>query len=105
MANAEALRIEVVYAFPGVQHLVSLNLAVNATAREAVQRSGLSKKFPEIEISGYALGIYGKPITPEQLLRDGDRVEIYRPLQADPKQARRDRVNRSRVLAKQARPK
>ena len=105
MANAEALRIEVVYALPGMQHLVSLNLGVNATAREAVQRSGLSKKFPEIETDGCALGIYGVRITLDHVLRDGDRVEIYRPLQADPKQARRDRVNRSRVLAKQARPK
>ncbi|MGH8313045.1 MAG: RnfH family protein, partial [Gammaproteobacteria bacterium] len=61
-----------------------------------VQLSGLQQKYPEIAATACRLGIFGRAVVPQQLLRDGDRVEIYRPLQVDPKQARRKRAHAQR---------
>lgn len=87
--------IEVVYAHAARQYLVRLDLLEGATAAEAVRRSGLLAKMPETEVTCCRLGIFGRVVEPEQPLHDGDRVEIYRPLQADPKLARRARARRA----------
>lgn len=88
------LRIEVVYALPHTQDLVALELAPGAIAREAVEASGVLGRHREIDAVGMLLGIFGKRIRPEQTLRDGDRIEILRPLAQDPKDARRLRARR-----------
>lgn len=90
------LRIEVVYARSDVQQVAALELAAGATVHDAVRLSGLLQKFPEIKAMHWPLGIFGRPVVPEQLLRDGDRVEIYRRLHLDPKQARRERARNQR---------
>jgi hypothetical protein len=64
------------------------------TARQAVERSGILQRFPEIDLDQVNLGIFGQVVSPDAGLRDGDRVEIYRPLIAEPKQARRERAQR-----------
>ena len=81
--------IEVVYALPGRQRVVRLQLERPMSAEEAVRASGLLGEFPELAGQVLALGIYGRRVDGTQVLRAGDRVEIYRPLRVDPRVARR----------------
>ncbi len=84
------MRVEVVYALPQRQERVSLELAPESTVLDAIQASGLLQRLPQIDIE--RVGVWGRPVSPQTLLRDRDRVEIYRPLLADPKQVRRERA-------------
>ncbi len=87
------IEIEVVYALPHHQDVVMVRMPEGATVREAVEASGLLLKYPEIEPGGRnKLGIYNKLAKPDTVLRERDRVEIYRPLIADPKALRRQRA-------------
>ncbi|HEY7743725.1 MAG TPA: RnfH family protein [Burkholderiales bacterium] len=90
--SPDAIRVEVAYALRDRQALLDLTLERGATAREAVERSGILRRFPEIDLARVTLGIFGAIVSPDARLRDGDRVEIYRPLMADPKQMRRRRA-------------
>ena len=83
------MRVWVVYALPDRQSVQELELPESATVAEAVARSGLLQKFPEIAERPLACAIYGRAVVDSQVLRAGDRVEILRPLQADPKERRR----------------
>ena len=89
---AVMLEIEVVYVLPGKQVLKKMNVQNGCTAREAVCQSGLDEIFSELDLQTAPLGIFGKSVKDETLLRDKDRIEIYRPLLIDPKEARRKRV-------------
>jgi hypothetical protein len=91
-----ALRVEVVYALPSGEDAVTLALAAGATAWEAVRASGVLGRHPEIDPGQQAVGIHGRRVAPQTRLRDGDRVEIYRPLIVDAKEARRRRAFRRR---------
>lgn len=88
----ELMRIEVAYAKAEQQVIVVLDLPENSTVEAAINASGLLARFPEIELS--AVGIFGKASELHQLLKTGDRVEIYRPLHNDPKEARRQRAKK-----------
>jgi len=88
MSDAEGC-VEVVYARPDRQRVVSVPLRAGMTAREAVAAARLDHDFPELSGRELVLGIYGRRVEPSQPLRDGDRVEIYRPLAFDPREARR----------------
>lgn len=88
----ERVCVEVVYARPEAQDLVRLELQDGATVRDALEASGMLLRHPEIDLRRASIGVYGKMATLGQRLRPGDRVEIYRPLLADPKQARRRRA-------------
>ncbi len=92
MSAAERLSVEVAYALPHEQLIVKLELVAGATVAEAITRSGLLQRFPEIDLSRHRVGIFGRLAQADDILRAGDRVEIYRPLSADPKVARRERV-------------
>lgn len=81
--------VEVAYARPEVQFLVALQVAVGTTAEQAVRQSGVLERFPEIDLSQQAVGIFARVCSLQQELREGDRVEIYRPLKMDPKALRR----------------
>ncbi|MDE2366944.1 MAG: RnfH family protein [Betaproteobacteria bacterium] len=89
-----AIRIEVVYALPEHQIVRQLNLPPGTTVEQAVKLSEISRLFPEIDLSRNKLGIYGALVRQDRELRDGDRVEIYRPLVLDPKDNRRKRAKR-----------
>lgn len=89
------LRVEVVYALRDEQALVTLEVEEGTTVRGAIERSGLLARFPDIELKRGCVGIFGEPAQLNAQLGDGDRVEIYRPLIADPKEARRERALRS----------
>jgi len=89
---AVMLKIEVVYGLPDKQVLKKMNVQNGCTAREAVCQSGLDEIFSELDLQTAPLGIFGKSVKDETLLRDKDRIEIYRPLLIDPKEARRKRI-------------
>jgi putative ubiquitin-RnfH superfamily antitoxin RatB of RatAB toxin-antitoxin module len=89
----ELLHVEIVYADPQRQLLRKVEIAVGASAQEAVEASGI---LHEVEIAGLRIGIFGREVAATTLLRDGDRVEIYRPLSIDPKEARRKRARAQR---------
>lgn len=92
LCTAAEMRIEVAYARPDDQRLVTLELGAGATARDAVRASGLVTEFPEDGLEQAPLGVFGRACADDTVLRAGDRVEIYRPLQVDPKEARRRRA-------------
>lgn len=94
------LAVEVAYATPGRQLIVKLRLAPGATVAEAIEASALRGQFPEIEPQPVA-GIFSKKVSLDHELSSGDRVEIYRPLLADPKEARRQKVAQERASRKQ----
>lgn len=85
------MRVEVVRARPERAEVVTLELPAGATVRDALAASGL-----EVELQSHAFGIFGKRARLDQPLADGDRVEIYRPLAVDPKEARRRRASRKK---------
>jgi putative ubiquitin-RnfH superfamily antitoxin RatB of RatAB toxin-antitoxin module len=89
-SNDEALlTIEVVFALPSRQELMSLTVSPGTTAEMVMRQSAISDLFPEEDFSDYQLGIWGKLVTRSYSLKDGDRLEIYRPLLIDPREARR----------------
>jgi putative ubiquitin-RnfH superfamily antitoxin RatB of RatAB toxin-antitoxin module len=94
MTDARTLRCEVAYALPGRQSVVEVTLARGSTVADAVSASGLLSMHPELSREGLVLGIFGVPVAPERVVQDGDRVEIYRPLQVDPRTARRERARK-----------
>ncbi|MBT8768707.1 RnfH family protein [Metapseudomonas boanensis] len=100
---AESLiKVEVVYALPDRQQLLCVQVAPGTTARAAVLHSRMGAYFPELDLATCSLGIFGKslPRPEERVLEEGDRVEIYRPLVADPKEVRKQRAARA-VQARQ----
>lgn len=89
---AEWIRIEVAHARPEKQWLVPLELPAGSTVGDAIERSGLLEEVPDLEVRDRQVGIFYRPCGLDTLLRDGDRVEIYRPLLCDPKETRRRRA-------------
>ena len=90
------INVEVVYALPQRQELVHVRLAEGASVRDALEASGLLQKHPEIQPDrANKLGIYARLVKLDTEVRDRDRVEIYRPLKADPKETRKARARKS----------
>jgi len=96
----ESIEIEVVYALPDEQVLLKRKVPAGTTVAEAIQASGLLDKHPEIDISRNKLGIFGKLTKAESVVREKDRIEIYRPLIADPKEVRRKRAEEGKAMKK-----
>ena len=96
------IKVEVVYALPQEQFVLPLSVAAGTTLQQAIEQSGILKKFPDIDLTRNKLGIFGKLSKPETVLRDRDRVEIYRPLIADPKEVRKKRAEEGKVMKKGA---
>lgn len=92
MAEAGMLKVQVCYALPGECFVADLALPAGATLAQAVRESGVLLRYPDIDPTTQKIGIFGKARPADTALRDGDRVEIYRPLQADPKETRRRRA-------------
>ena len=97
---SELISIEVVYPLPDKQELFSVKLPVGATVRQAIEASGILQKHPEIDLGKNKLGIFAKLAKPDTEVRDRDRVEIYRPLIADPKEVRKQRAAEGKVMKK-----
>lgn len=90
------MRLEVAYAKPQEQRILTVDMSEGASVAEAIRASGILERFPEIDLATATVGIFGKPRALNHLPRNGDRIEIYRPLAADPRAARRDRLQRRR---------
>ena len=97
MSGADLLAIEVAYALPDRQSLLRLDVPAGTTVEQAVQRSGLLEQYPDIDLAAAAVGIFGKPVPATTEVKSGDRVEVYRPLIADPKAARRKRAAKAKA--------
>ena len=91
------LRVEVIYALRNRQVLLAFEVEEETTVKEAIESSGILRRFPEVDLIRMPVGIFGRATRLDARLRDGDRIEIYRPLIADPKQARHARVKRGRT--------
>lgn len=89
------IAVEVVYALPQKQYLQRVTLDEGATVEQAIQASGLLALRDDIDLSKNKVGIYSRPAKLQDVVNDGDRVEIYRPLIADPKELRRQRAEKS----------
>lgn len=97
------MKIEVIYALPERQELVTLDLPEGSTVQQAVEASGLLQKYPDIELGGRnKMGVFAKLVKADAVLRDRDRVEIYRPLIADPKEVRRQKAAEGKVMRRGA---
>jgi putative ubiquitin-RnfH superfamily antitoxin RatB of RatAB toxin-antitoxin module len=97
MSEESVIDVEVAYALPGRQALLRLTVPAGCTALEAARLSRIEEQFEGLELSEASrLGIFGQVVSPGQVLQAGDRVEIYRPLQADPKEVRKERAARAR---------
>jgi putative ubiquitin-RnfH superfamily antitoxin RatB of RatAB toxin-antitoxin module len=94
------IQVEVVYALPAVQRLRPVKLPAGSTVRDAIERSGLLAECPEIDLAANKVGIFGKLTRLDAALRPRDRVEIYRPLHADPKEVRRRRAAEGKAMRK-----
>ena len=99
---SESLNVEVCYALPERAELVRLRLPAGSTLQQALEASGLLAKYPEIDLRKNKFGIFAKLSKPDAVLRDRDRVEIYRPLIADPKEVRKQRAAEGKVMKKGA---
>lgn len=98
--SAASIQVEVAYALPGQQSLMRVQLAHGATVEDAIRASGVLQAFPEIDLAKNKVGIFSKLVKLDETVRDKDRVEIYRPLIADPKEVRRKRAEEGKVTKK-----
>lgn len=98
----QVLYVEVVYALPATQEVVSVKLPEGSTLQQALEASGLLEKYPDIDLKKNKFGIFAKLSKVDTVLRDRDRVEIYRPLIADPKEVRKQRAAEGKVMKKGA---
>ena len=102
MANADTLPVEVVYALADRQVILALEVAANASIADVITQSGILEQFPEIDVVKNKVGVFGKLGKLTDTLHAGDRVEIYRPLIADPKEVRKQRAAQGKVMKKGA---
>jgi len=98
----DQIEVEVAYAREDEQAILSVAAHMGLTAREAIERSGILERFSEIDLARNKIGVFGKLAKLDQVLEPGDRVEIYRPLIADPKEARKKRAAEGKVMRKGA---
>lgn len=96
----DMIKIEVLYALPHEQTLLTVDVPQGITLADAVKISGILEKYPEIDLATNKVGLFGKLSKQDVVLRDKDRVEIYRPLIADPKEVRRKRAEEGKVMKK-----
>ncbi|ASV56516.1 protein yfjF [Lelliottia jeotgali] len=89
------IAVEVAYAMPEKQYLQRVKLEEGATVEEAIRASGLLELRSDIDLAQNKVGIYSRPVKLSDVVNDGDRVEIYRPLIADPKELRRQRAEKA----------
>lgn len=96
MTLPRRLQVEVAYALPQHQTLLQVDVPAGATVAEAIRQSAIRDRHPEIDLAVQPVGIFGQQVALDHVLEDGDRVEIYRPLTADPKEHRRQRARQRR---------
>ena len=88
----DEILVEIAYALPEEQVIISIKVPTIFNVQQAIEKSGIQKKFPSIDLSKNKVGIFGKKTTLDHVLKNRDRIEIYRPLILDPKEMRRKRA-------------
>ncbi len=102
MDDANHFKVEVAYALPDEQVILALDVTPDTSIESAIQQSGILERFPEIDLSATKVGVFGKLSKLNATLKPGDRIEIYRPLIADPKEVRRQRAAAGKAMKKGA---
>ena len=97
---AGQITVEVAYARPDRQAIITVDVPAESAVQAAIRASGISEQFPEIDLAENRVGIFGRLVTLDTVLAPGDRVEIYRPLKADPREARRRKARQGRTMRK-----
>jgi putative ubiquitin-RnfH superfamily antitoxin RatB of RatAB toxin-antitoxin module len=98
--NDNLIKVEVAYARPDSQLILEVKVSPDATVEQVISESGILEKFPEIDLAVNKVGIFGKLTKLGNTLREGDRIEIYRKLIADPKEVRRRRAAEGKQMKK-----
>ena len=96
MSESNSINVEVAYALPDEQSILVLQVPEGTSVIEAARQSGITGKYEGIDLDNAKFGIFGKVVAPTQVLHEGERVEIYRPLIADPKEVRKARAARAK---------
>ena len=100
MVGERTINVEVAYATPRLQYVVNVRVPIGCTAREAIKKSNILTQFDEIDLTKNKIGIYSRLVCLDVVLQDGDRVEIYRPLKADPRIIRRLLAEEGKTMGK-----
>lgn len=100
--SSEMIHVEVVYALPNEQRVLKLVVEQSATVEEIIRTSGILQMYPEIDLTVNKVGIFSRNVKLDARVRDKDRIEIYRPLLADPKEIRRKRAEQAKAAANQS---
>ena len=94
------IKVELVYATPKQQYVTKMTVPIGSTAREVIEKSNFLSRFADIDLSKNRVGVYSRLIALDAALKDGDRLEIYRPLTADPKIVRRKLAREGKSIGK-----
>ena len=94
------IEVELVYATPMQQYVTKMTVPIGSTAREVIEKSDFLSRFADIDLSKNRVGVYSRLIELDAVLNDGDRLEIYRPLRADPKAVRRKLAEEGKSMGK-----
>ncbi|MBF8998998.1 RnfH family protein [Vibrio nitrifigilis] len=98
-SDSDMIHVEVVYALPHEQRVINLVVKSDLTVEEIINKSGLLEMYPEIDLSKNKVGVFSRNVKLDATVRDRDRIEIYRPLIADPKEIRRKRAEQAKAQA------
>lgn len=93
---AELITVEVAYALPERQSLLTVSVSKSATVQQIIEQSGILQQFADIDLTRQKVGIWSRPVKLTDTVKPGDRIEIYRPLIADPKDLRRRRAEKAK---------
>jgi len=92
----DRITVEVAYALPSRQALLTISVSSAATIEQIIQQSGILQQFPQIDLLSQKVGVWSRPVKLDDNVKEGDRIEIYRPLIADPKDLRRRRAEKAK---------
>jgi len=96
----DRIQVEVIYALPDEQNLLTVDVDDGIEVQQVILESGVLEQHPELDLNAMKVGLFGKMTTLKQKIRDKDRIEIYRPLIADPKEVRKKRAAEGKALKK-----
>ncbi|MHA2940306.1 RnfH family protein [Vibrio sp. RC27] len=99
--EAEMIQVEVIYALPDEQRVLALMVDSQSSVEDIIQQSGVLAMYPEIDLAKNKVGVFSRNVKLNATVNNGDRIEIYRPLLADPKEIRRKRAEQAKQAAKQ----
>ena len=99
-ATKDTINVEVIYALPTEQHLITVKVPNDTEIRDAILQSKILEEYPDLQLDKLDVGIFGKKARLNQKVRERDRIEIYRPLIADPKEVRKRRAAEGKLLKK-----